>query len=739
MYSAFELARASEEGSPTPRELKRFVNDVVTLYRLSVDPIPLHHIAYYACRRRALQNVQTALLTGEFVTASAASMFGRYLQSNMAALWFGTSATLAEELLLKGPLLSRLREGDVEGLVQLAEVHSERLWVVLGSATRDGVGVEQKQIGHAARCLLDTRVTPWQRHPEYLRAVSRLNQEALDLPRWDAAHEGAGPLRDLLALVNDRRTTKAMLSKIVWSADGLAAHEDGARSFIASESVDLLSSLLREPGLEDIGVISTGQQTEAWLATCDSIRNSTNDRRIYRSIRPSASWRDIQKAIIDKITSGTPATCPSAIVVSSAAGRLDYDAIHDAIQARLAPTDAVSQNEFLLLVESFDAICEVRQDADAETRKFAESSSLLHWLAFFRNALPVRDICLAEFMIASQTLEEPPAIGQSAAGYSAFRKAMANSDSEQAEAIVKRLNIRGALRVLLRAIDGRGQAEPLVEACLRLLAEPTPDFAVLTGETILKYWEALESALDDGFVPFLDRALVETSLTELLLGTELVPARALVLVRTKQVSQAVLEVASQSLSHISRERWLSEVLDVGPALRLAVALEERGCEPQVRMDFCDALIDFADRLSTGAVEWQREEWSAEFLEAVLQCAGTQRQRIRRDLLKIAKKVAGQSSDLFLDVWGRELMQAVIVDDEKEDLLVDLFDPVLRENNPRWRHWLAELFATAPRLLEDLPQEGQLQDFHRRLHEKLELATEEELLDLRRIAEVVGVE
>jgi KAP family P-loop domain len=118
MYPAVREKGLVSREAPTPRQLKQFVNQIGAVRRQR-DDVELLHIAYYVLLRRDSVDVRTKLVNGELPDGKLLHLFNSEVRDDLAALHFGTTHTLAQQLLI-GPELERaFAAGDPEPVKQL--------------------------------------------------------------------------------------------------------------------------------------------------------------------------------------------------------------------------------------------------------------------------------------------------------------------------------------------------------------------------------------------------------------------------------------------------------------------------------------------------------------------------------------------------------------------------------------------------------------------------------------------
>ena len=127
VYAVAAAAWSEQQHSPTPRELRIFVNDIAAIVksRGDADDVPLSDIALYVASRRKAgsgEAVRRELLKAGSVSSLFESVATDDSAINVARVLFVTpDQALAAELLLRSPLLHALSSGNDHDLRALAE------------------------------------------------------------------------------------------------------------------------------------------------------------------------------------------------------------------------------------------------------------------------------------------------------------------------------------------------------------------------------------------------------------------------------------------------------------------------------------------------------------------------------------------------------------------------------------------------------------------------------------------
>ena len=99
----------SQKRSPTPRQLKQFVNQIGAIRRQRSD-VSLVHVGYYVLLRRDGVDVRAGLIEAELPARPLVHLFESQVRDDLAALHFGADHAQAQQLLM-GPELERAFAG----------------------------------------------------------------------------------------------------------------------------------------------------------------------------------------------------------------------------------------------------------------------------------------------------------------------------------------------------------------------------------------------------------------------------------------------------------------------------------------------------------------------------------------------------------------------------------------------------------------------------------------------------
>ncbi|MDE0603756.1 MAG: P-loop NTPase fold protein [bacterium] len=129
VYRLYANRLDSESRSPTPRELKQYINHIGALHREWQDRLPLSSLAYYACLRSGGTDVAAALRDRPLRDASVTDLLDSEVEAHLAAIELNRPPDEAVELLLRPRVRNAMLQDDSRNLLDLLERNG--FWDVL--------------------------------------------------------------------------------------------------------------------------------------------------------------------------------------------------------------------------------------------------------------------------------------------------------------------------------------------------------------------------------------------------------------------------------------------------------------------------------------------------------------------------------------------------------------------------------------------------------------------------------
>ena len=157
VYRLYANKLDREGRSPTPRELKQYINHIGTLYREWQDRLPLSSLAHYACLRSEGIDVAADLRGHSRRDASLVDLLDSNVEAHLAAIALNRAPDEAVELLL-GPQVRRaLLQDESRDLLELLDRSGfwDVLLLDLAGWVRQGSGNSHERLLTVASHLAD--------------------------------------------------------------------------------------------------------------------------------------------------------------------------------------------------------------------------------------------------------------------------------------------------------------------------------------------------------------------------------------------------------------------------------------------------------------------------------------------------------------------------------------------------------------------------------------------------------
>jgi len=137
----FRWYRKTVSDSPSPREIKMFINQVGIL-RIHVNAsVGIEAIACFVVEKylkgTSIVNMEDGLISGSYPTQPLLSLFNSdNIQAEISAILFGVAPEKGQQLLLMPHITNALRDVSIKELVKLCEIHQKAFWIVFNLLTK---------------------------------------------------------------------------------------------------------------------------------------------------------------------------------------------------------------------------------------------------------------------------------------------------------------------------------------------------------------------------------------------------------------------------------------------------------------------------------------------------------------------------------------------------------------------------------------------------------------------------
>lgn len=735
VYRLFALFRSKDRQSPTPRNLKLYVNQLGAIHRQWEHAFPLPHVAYYVLLRRDEQNIPEGLLLRKLPGPDVAGLLGEGVRDDLAALTFGVDVRLARQLLLQDPIAEALSQADVEGLKKLAQ-YPGGFWEVLehaipGSVTEWAKG-EPAKLANAAYCLIESELLEVEGPPrsEVATITAALREAALEVKSWLPFDPNlAKGITSLCRLVPENDFARQLLNTI--SASPIGGETSGGDPAQASIWIDAMLVILKE--LRSLGLVNAYSQgvevptdPTGWMSACHRATTQDPQAELWSFLRPKVLASEIVTALVELLSTGSFAAQHVSTIRVLKAAKIEtpWSDVAKASLTRLQAGNAVPAKELSLLLETLCELRSIDSTARSVLNTLATQGHLLHHLsqAFSQGNPSAIAWGLFIFLREVPNIVVPPAVGSATAGHQQLIQMVGAPGEELARKFVELLRRYGELPLLFKVLDEASAAKPLVALCLKQIAEGEDARGVFTPDVVMERWVFLHTEFDQDqrngheFDRFIARLTKETELVTQVHNTEFAPKQArlyMALVRAGAASDARFQSwCLRGLQAVNTAEWQSQLQQEGDLADLVIDLLKQGVEVTLTQAYQDALVAHGKATVAGqSTPSHLVSFWGELLKPLR--TGSVRKMLRSGLYEAALNADGEINPVFFHLYGDEIADTEILRLDNR-AVSHLFTPLLRNRNAEGLIWVAKFLPLHNQFLDGHPASHTVTDFKDRV-------------------------
>lgn len=752
---------AKTTDSPTPRELKLYVNQIGSLHLQWGHEFPISHLAYYSALQRRYQTneaIRVALINGAVPDSTLPAVLLDDLRANLTGLLFNVEASVGEQLLLSEPIYKSLVENDAPTLKELEEVHHDGFWAVLEEVIGSRITEEGPiAVSQAVRCLAESQLLEERsRQGKVWNIVGTVTEIVRDVESWaPLTGEMVPGIAAACGIVRDPEFSEQVVGSIRDTLEEMGEDGETARPDIDMLITQLTDLATHIQHLDHGGALSgpfiLPVTAEEWVENCDAI--GEQDEASWSLFQPRVPFVEIAPLLTAKTLAGEMSyTLLSTIAITNHSGIVnDWQDLILATEQRLDPNYDVTAGEGTLLLQALAQLKRYQSGVGSGTTDgLPNPGHLLHLLytAQQANDLVCTAWCLVMFFEDQPDARNPTPVGNSEAGHAYLEQILSTDNRELASTVVRIMaDDIDNIGLLFTIIDGRDEYDPFVVGCLRQVADSANPQQLYSANEMLDRWWDLYQYLEDDATPDRFSTLVQELCSDTNLVTLLQKHRFQVnyaglyseVLRADPVEEFTA-FCRTGLKEVSNTAWASELETEGFTLYLLRMLQEHGAKVSLTSPYQDALVSYAEVLLVG--EHEPSEDLVEDRGLVLSPLSQSSRRIlRMRLLDAVTERDVRPTDGFFRIFGDEIADANLLKDI-DNIVVKLLLPILRERVVGGIVWLHNVLKKDPVLLEASKDKDAVNDFKERVQEEISRETEEgdQLGEvIKDIADILGIE
>jgi hypothetical protein len=734
-YRVFELYRSDPISSPTPREIKLYVNQIGAIHRQWQDTFPLSHVGYYVLLKRKGQDVIKELRSGRYNDPNLLSVIGSELIDNLTALSFNVEITLARQLLLRRPIIQALNEGDEESFLGLAD------------------------------------------HPGFLQVLENINFSSLRdsgiLNLTNAASVLCGENGNKLLDVNTRKSIVAefrlaLSNAKTWTpfnrktASGIAnifefinAGDELIRKTIKLVSDTLLSTLIEKEKSEE-KIIEWVDGVIILLNTLASNRNV--DEIFPDKIILSCSGKDYidvcgylykQDLNGDHWNLFTPEKTSNEIILAlNDLVRQDEINVHHVNAIKVITRQNININWDSLINELFNRI-QVASNFAPELIKtryamlwqlkgesqfnqiiinLAQSGMDFYHLNSAQQNPLSSAYCIFSYFSAYPDGRVVNQIGESERGRAFLTQILSSPDSynEITDCYVKLLDQYGEYDLPFQMLSNTNSRN-WVAKLLKTAVAYSDSVKYFSPDNVLQQWsfinDSIGSEIFDGLI---EKMILETDILQKITGGEFSA--------TQAGLYAKLIRAGASKDQIFRDWCITNIKEIGPEeMQIHINKEDHVAELIIDLVDNDVIFDLgiayqeiifnhAIALMKGELQsgYLRELWNSLLMPLSPHARDTLRDRLVEPVIQREGNI---SQDFFV-IYGDELIETKGIE-KSRGLVLHALTPLIKNRHFTGTKWIVKLLEAKPTMLTNYPQKNHVDDMHDWIDKALESNVEDE--------------
>jgi hypothetical protein len=709
VYRIFDLKGVASDRSPTPRDIKLFVNRVGAIHRRWGDEIPLPLQALYAVIAQRGWRAETELEKDEqeLLKPVPIQLVGAQWREAIAAIYFGCEREKALQFLWGHRINSALTGGTVDDLQPLRKMHgfTQVCEQVIEEKAARWAQEESRTIGIAAGTLSQLDVNE---DKSWERLWKLLYDSASTVVTWNDLDRDVGVgIARLFQRSPSAEFARSIIAALS-SSSPLHGGKEGPDAAVVSRWVEGVAAILKAVQTQFPDLVQefrVAGDAKAWLAVASALTTNVEQRDLCPLFRPVVGPGDVVAELSARVSDGRFDRGSAGAVTTMLLLDLSWDwqPLVSQLRARLETQNATPQ-EIGHHLSALFRMAPSDDNARTTLQIFARSGHAFHYLQAVRGAGQHRSaaLCLATVIaeIPAGAAQQMP--GNAGAGQ-AFYQEVAQKPDAHPDVVREFAECAADFEFIDSLWEAPAKAKIIgafVRAVFEDIAQRDNAHEIITPEGIIARYgllgEVLETVTLRGLI---SRSVEKTSLQRDLISRGFDPDLGglyLDVLRVLKDPADYVAFLVHGLREIQQAAWLTELQQEGCLTEIVLDLVDKGQSPGLTTGFQDALLAHAQGLITGKskIEHLQDRWGR-ILGALTDSARAAFFRRTIDELCDATKAA----DRFLEAYGAALAASDAVEIDADDLVLKGFKNFLQRRSARELQWIEEVLEKHPKLLE----------------------------------------
>lgn len=700
VYRIYRLGGLSADRSPTPREIKVFVNNLGAIHRQRRHEVPLPMQAFYVVLSTKTWNLEEELRTAsdeELLGSIPIGLVGAEFRAALAAIYFNAPVEKALQLLLGSRAETALLSGDPDKLREFENIYgiNQVIEDVVGGSSAEWAANDAASLALASRALSGSGLAGDSSLTESWRMIC---DAASIVKSWTRLSSEVG--EGIVEILNHRKQ-EDFAKKI---ASSLAKSDIDRGTTDSEPEADKIKAwllgvvqVLKAIRAEFPNVLqnfSVPGSSSTFIGVMTALGNNSGEaKEVGEFFSPSVA----KQAVVDELVRISTAekfdegSANAILAMQSTTSDWPWTGLVEQLKARLNAENTLNVSE---VKASIFTLLRLRnsQPAAAKALTFlAQQGHLGHQLYQCNQAKDQKAVALCMFPImetipVGTPLQSP---GNASSGESIYRDFI-GTPAARPELIteISRLIAGFGRAGTLFALAKEDGTKAVAQAILNKLASGPGAQKRIGPKEVIEHYEVLKSACEQAVLDdLIKQSIAHASLTNGLIDggfkTEMSDLYLAVL-RFEENNSVFLDFLEAGLNAIDKDTWSSELNSEGELVKLVIELVRAGRSGGLGIPFQDALHLHAKDLLEGKVK--------------IKTLGADWDRLPNALSESSQEIffqriseflyAGSLTDPILETYGERLLTDPILNEQAERLVLNAFPNFLARGSIIELKWIA---------------------------------------------------
>jgi len=729
VYRIFQLAGLRESRSPTPRDIKIFVNNIGAIHRQRGDEISLGLQALYVTLSSRTWDLEEKLRTAkdeQLLGSIPISFVGADFRASLAAIYFNAPVEKALQLLHGEKTESALLSGNPDQLKAFENINgiTQVIEDKVTDSAAEWVKSDASSLALAARALNGSGFEQDSSLTEAWRMLCEATGQVKSWPRL-SSEVGEG----IVAIFNHHKQedlAKSIVASLAKSSTGNGKADAPEEPIDSGPWVATVLNVLKSIQSEFPQVLqnfSVPGSAANYLAAMSEVGKAGELTGMASFFLPSVALKDVIDELIKSSTDGKfdDPKANAVRVMLSTKEEWPWPKLIEQLKTRLNAENSPNVSEIKASLLTLLSLRSIQPEAAKALTFLAQQGHLEHQLYQSNQAKDQKAVALCVFPIMETIPNGTPTQtpGNASAGQNIYTEFI-GSPSTNPELVTETaaLLLQFGKTEALFALAKNSDTKAVAQAVLKEIAAGPKAHEQITPKAILENFDILRSIcgrppLEELVKKSIADASLITELTKAGFKTEMSDLYQIVLSCDKE-NPELLDFLEAGLKGIEKETWSSELSSEGYLIRLLIELVNNGRSLDLEIPFQDALLAHAKDILEGKVkvETLRSQWQQVPKALSQSFQETFFRRITEHLF------SDSPTDPFLELYGEPLLNESILRENAERLVLTAFTNFLSRESLTELNWTVRAFHAAPNLLSEV-NAATKKDFNSRVKDAFE--------------------